>query len=73
MSLLIKKGRFDEELSRFYIAELVLSIEYVHRLGFIHRDIKPYVRKLTTSIQTASDSKAIEHLTLPFLLRISER
>src|SRR5699024_4277093 len=26
---------------RFYIAELVLAVESVHRMGFIHRDIKP--------------------------------
>ncbi|XP_077976956.1 uncharacterized protein LOC144432587 [Glandiceps talaboti] len=41
MSLLIKLGIFPEELARFYIAELVLAIESVHRMGFIHRDIKP--------------------------------
>ena len=41
MSLLIKKGFFPEEMARFYIAELVLAIESVHRMGFIHRDIKP--------------------------------
>ena len=26
---------------RFYIAELVLAVESVHKMGFIHRDIKP--------------------------------
>ena len=41
MSLLIKKGIFEEPLARFYIAELVLAIESVHDMGFIHRDIKP--------------------------------
>ncbi|XP_002738496.1 uncharacterized protein LOC100313645 [Saccoglossus kowalevskii] len=41
MSLLIKFGIFEEDLARFYIAELVLAIESVHRMGFIHRDIKP--------------------------------
>lgn len=41
MSLLIKKGIFEEPLARFYIAELTLAIESVHKMGFIHRDIKP--------------------------------
>ncbi|CAL8108541.1 unnamed protein product [Orchesella dallaii] len=41
MSLLIKKGIFEEPLAQFYIAELTCAIESVHKMGFIHRDIKP--------------------------------
>ncbi|RUS81120.1 hypothetical protein EGW08_011106 [Elysia chlorotica] len=41
MGQLIRKEILDEHLARFYIAELVLAIESVHRMGFIHRDIKP--------------------------------
>ncbi|XP_045767943.1 serine/threonine-protein kinase Warts [Maniola jurtina] len=41
MSLLIKLGIFEEELARFYIAELTCAVESVHKMGFIHRDIKP--------------------------------
>jgi len=41
MSLLIKFGIFNEPLARFYISELVMAIESVHKMGFIHRDIKP--------------------------------
>ncbi|KAJ3592461.1 hypothetical protein NHX12_007588 [Muraenolepis orangiensis] len=41
MSLLIRMGIFPENLARFYVAELTLAIESVHKMGFIHRDIKP--------------------------------
>lgn len=41
MSLLIKLGVFEEPLARFYIAELTCAVESVHKMGFIHRDIKP--------------------------------
>lgn len=41
MSLLIKKGIFEDDLARFYIAELTCAVESVHKMGFIHRDIKP--------------------------------
>ncbi|KAJ9584610.1 hypothetical protein L9F63_021052, partial [Diploptera punctata] len=41
MSLLIKLGVFEESLARFYIAELTCAVESVHKMGFIHRDIKP--------------------------------
>ncbi|KAI1383034.1 serine/threonine-protein kinase cot-1 [Hypoxylon trugodes] len=41
MTMLIKYEIFSEDITRFYIAEIVLAIEAVHKLGFIHRDIKP--------------------------------
>ena len=41
MNLLVKFQIFDEKLAQFYIAELVLALESVHKMGFIHRDIKP--------------------------------
>ncbi|KAM4700277.1 serine/threonine-protein kinase LATS2 [Discoglossus pictus] len=41
MSLLIRMEVFPEHLAKFYIAELTLAIESVHKMGFIHRDIKP--------------------------------
>lgn len=41
MNLLIKMDIFPISMVRFYIAECVLAIDSVHRLGFIHRDIKP--------------------------------
>ena len=41
MNLLIKKDILTEDEARFYTAELILSIESIHKLDCIHRDIKP--------------------------------
>jgi serine/threonine protein kinase len=34
-------GCFDEEVARFYIAEVILGLESLHKLNIIHRDLKP--------------------------------
>ncbi|XP_066531023.1 3-phosphoinositide-dependent protein kinase 1a isoform X2 [Hoplias malabaricus] len=36
-----KIGSFDETCTRFYTAELVCALEYLHSVGIIHRDLKP--------------------------------
>jgi serine/threonine protein kinase len=41
MSLLMKKDILTEDESRFYIAELILAVESVHKMNCIHRDLKP--------------------------------
>ena len=41
MSLLMSRDILPEEDAKFYAAELVLAIEYVHKLDCIHRDLKP--------------------------------
>ncbi|KAI0505481.1 serine/threonine protein kinase [Xylaria bambusicola] len=41
MTMLIKYEVFNEDITRFYMAEIILAIEYVHKLNFVHRDIKP--------------------------------
>lgn len=41
LHLLIEKDIFTEDETRFYIAELVLAVEEIHKMNFIHRDIKP--------------------------------
>lgn len=37
MTMLIKYDTFSEDVTRFYIAECVLAIEDIHKMGFIHR------------------------------------
>ena len=38
---LAKKVTFEEEVAKFYIAELVLAIEHIHSLDIVYRDLKP--------------------------------
>lgn len=39
--LLRKCGRMPEEWVQFYCAELIVSLDYLHKQGIVHRDIKP--------------------------------
>ncbi|KAH0372566.1 kinase-like protein, partial [Aureobasidium melanogenum] len=41
LQYLCRHDILSEEDTRFYMAEMVLAIEETHRLGWIHRDIKP--------------------------------
>ena len=41
MNLLIKRDILTEDEAKFYISELILAIESIHKLDCIHRDIKP--------------------------------
>ena len=41
MNLLIKRGTFTEPEARFYAAEMMLAVDSIHKLHYIHRDVKP--------------------------------
>lgn len=32
---------FEEEVAKFYLAEIVLAVEHLHKYEIIHRDLKP--------------------------------
>ncbi|KAJ3318088.1 camp-dependent protein kinase catalytic subunit [Blyttiomyces sp. JEL0837] len=40
-SLLRRKERFDDDVAKFYAAEVVLAFEYLHGHGVVYRDLKP--------------------------------
>ena len=41
MNLLIKREIINENDSRFYITEMILAVDAVHKLNCMHRDLKP--------------------------------
>lgn len=32
---------FEEDQAQFYLAEIILAIEHLHKFEIIHRDLKP--------------------------------
>ena len=59
--LAYNRGKFSESETKFFIACIILGLEYMHENGVIHRDIKPenlvlddkgYVRIIDLSLST---------------------
>ena len=40
-SLLQNIGAFEEKYAKFYLAEIVCALEYLHSINIVHRDLKP--------------------------------
>lgn len=40
LMLLLQKAPLREDETRFYLAEMINSIDACHKLGFMHRDVK---------------------------------
>jgi len=40
-TLLENLGSLDEDMAKFYFAEMLLCVEYLHNMQIIHRDLKP--------------------------------
>ena len=41
LGLLIRKNILSEEITKWYVAEMILCVEEAHRMRWIHRDVKP--------------------------------
>jgi protein-serine/threonine kinase len=48
LALQLRPGKcLNEEGARFYAAEVVAALEYLHLMGFIYRDLKPESKFMT--------------------------
>jgi serine/threonine protein kinase len=55
-NLLDKFERFKEEMVRAYAAQLVVALEAIHSLEYVHRDIRPENILLDVRFRVCSSS-----------------
>jgi serine/threonine protein kinase len=49
LGLLLREDILDENVAKWYLAEMILGIEEAHRMNWIHRDVKPDNFLITSS------------------------
>lgn len=49
LGLLLREDLLDENVAKWYVAEMILCIEEAHRMNWIHRDVKPDNFLITSS------------------------
>lgn len=49
LGLLLREDILDEDVAKWYIAEMILCIEEAHKMNWIHRDVKPDNFLITSS------------------------
>lgn len=59
-TLLNNSGVLKEEHARFYISEMFAAVNELHRLGYIHRDLKPEVNTNSFSSRTCNSNIVLE-------------
>jgi len=63
MTMLIKYEIFSEDITRFYMAEIVMAIEAVHKLGFLHRSVRESFTSCKTNMPAVILSQTTFFLT----------
>ena len=48
-----------EEDARFYVAEVIAALEYLHLMGFIYRDLKPESKPSSISFHARKGQKSL--------------
>ena len=61
-TLLNNSGVLKEEHARFYISEMFAAVNELHKLGYIHRDLKPEVNRPLLS-QSGPSILIVHHRT----------
>ena len=55
-TLLNNSGVLKESHARFYISEMFAGVNELHKLGYIHRDLKPEVEAIRLYRKLSNDS-----------------